>query len=262
MRTLLFALAVLPLSAGQDPVAARSAASAFARRGDWRGAESHQRQALQSCRPCTPEDVAVLRAELAGYLTLGGFPEAAIPLWNRSLAELPSGSRLRATSFLGLGVALHAAGRTREAQKAWATACQAPTNGILENAACRFNVAVVRMDTAPVWSEMEELLPILLTVDGAISRATVLLQTARAADIANRPNRAGALLDQADAVIVGELDEKHPFRAAVFNARAHLAVKSGDKKQAALWQKKARKLPEQSGWERGTVSIEELRGKP
>lgn len=86
MRTLLFALAVLPLSAGQDPVAARSAASAFARRGDWRGAEFQQRQALQSCRPCTPEDAAVLRAELAGYLTLGGFPEAAIPLWNRSLA--------------------------------------------------------------------------------------------------------------------------------------------------------------------------------
>ena len=186
MRTLLFVLAILPLSAGPDPAAARSA-SAAARRGDWRSAESLQRQALQSCRPCTPDDLAILRAELAGYLTLGGFPEAAIPLWNRSLADLPAASPLRPTSFLGLGVAFHAAGRVREARQAWVRACHAPTSDQLQNAACRFNIAVARMESAPVWSELEELLPVLLTVDGAISRATVLLQTARAAHLASQP---------------------------------------------------------------------------
>jgi len=262
MRTVLFVLIVLPLSAGQDPNAARTAAAASARRGDWRAAESHQRQALDSCSPCSLEDRAILRAELAGYFTLGGFPEAAIPLWRRSIEELPASSRLRGTSFLGLGVALHAAGRDREANRAWTTACEAPTNGRLENAACRFNVAVARMSIAPVWSDMEELLPILLTMEGALGRATVLLQTARAARLANQITRAGALLDQADAIIVAELDEKHPFRVAVFNSRAELAASNGDSKQAGAWQKKARKLPEKKGWERGTVSIEELKGKP
>ena len=262
MRTLLFVFAILPLAAGPDPAAARSAASASARRGDWRSAESHQRRALQSCRPCTPESLSILRAELAGYLTLGGFPEAAIPLWNRSLADLPAVSPLRPTSFLGLGVALHAAGRVREARQAWDRACHAPTGDQLQDAACRFNIAVARMDSASVWSEMEELLPVLLTFDGPISRATVLLQTARAAHLASQPNRALALLDQADAVIVRELDERHPFRASVFDARAQIAAKNGDNKQAKLWRKKAQKLPEPKGWDRGTVSIEELKGKP
>jgi len=261
MRTLLFVLTVLALSAGQDPAAARSAASASARRGDWRSAESHQRQALQSCDPCAPGDLAILRAELAGYLTLGGFPEAAIPLWNRSLAEISANSPLRSTAFLGLGVALHAAGRVREARQAWTNACHSPAIDQLQSAACRFNIAVARMDSAPVWSEMEELLPVLLTIDGAISRATVLLQTARAAQLANQPNRALALLDQADAVIVWELDESHPFRGTVFDARAQIAAKNGDNKQARLWRNKARKLPQAKGWDRGTVSIDELKGK-
>jgi tetratricopeptide (TPR) repeat protein len=262
MRTLLFFFAILPLSAGQDPGAARSAASAFAHRGDWRSAESHQRQALAACHSCSPEDRAVLRAELAGYLTLGGFPEAAIPLWKQSLAELPADSRLGPISFLGLGVALHAAGRTRDAQAAWTQACHAPANDTLENAACRFNVAAARMDSGDVWSEMEELLPVLLTVNGPISRATVLIQTARAAHMAGRFSRALTLLDRADTVIVGELDEKHPFRAMVFHARAEIAAKLGDRKEAKLWRKKAARLPGKNGWDRGTVSIEELKGKP
>src|SRR6187402_1810501 len=101
MRTLLFFAVILPLSAGQDPSAARSAASDSARRGDWRSAEAHQRQALQWCQPCSLDDLAILRGELAAYLTLGGFPEAAIALWNRSLAGLAADSRLRHTSFLG-----------------------------------------------------------------------------------------------------------------------------------------------------------------
>lgn len=262
MRTLLFFAVILPLSAGQDPSAARSAASAAARHGDWRSAESHQRQALQFCRLCSLDDLAILRGELAGYLTLGGFPEAAIALWNRSLADLPADSRLRPTSFLGLGVALHAAGRPREARKAWSQACGMQVRDKLEDAACRFNIAVARLGTAPVWSELEELLPVLLLAEGPLSRATVLLQTARAAQLAHQPDRAIALLDQADAVIIAELDEQHPFRASVFTTRAQIAAQNGDSKQAGLWKKKARKLPARKGWERGTVSIEELKGKP
>ncbi|MFN0102868.1 MAG: hypothetical protein ACKV2U_12345 [Bryobacteraceae bacterium] len=261
MRTLLF-FAILPLSSGENQHAARSAALASAHRGDWRSAETHQRQALESCASCSVEDRAVFRAELAGYLTLGGLPDAAVPLWKRSLVELPAGSRLVAASYLGLGVALHAAGRTAEARKAWTKACQSPTNDKLEDAACRFNVAVVRMDTAPVWSELEEILPILLTVNGPLSRVTALLQTARAAAFAGQTDRAVVLLDQADAVIVSELDEKHPFRASVFAARAQIATQNGDGKEARSWRKKAAKVPEKNGWDRGTVSIEELKGKP
>jgi tetratricopeptide (TPR) repeat protein len=262
MRTLLFLFAILPLSGAQDLADPRSAAVSSAGHGDWRSAESHQREALQSCRACTPEDRAVLRGELAGYLTLGGFPEAAIALWNRSLAEFPANSKLRPTSFLGLGVALFAAGHTREAQKAWEQACNTPHYDAVGDAACRFNLAVARMDSMPVWSELELLLPVLLTINGPISRVTVLLQTARAAQHENRPNRALALLDQAEAVLIGELDEKHPFRALIFGARAETAAQEGNRKQAKLWRKKARKLPAAKGWDRTTVSIEELKAKP
>jgi len=220
MRTILFFALILPLSAGQNPIAARSAASISARQGDWRSAEMHQREALQACRACSIEDLAVLRAELGNYLTLGGFPEAAIAAWNRSLAELPADSRLRPSSYLGLGVALHAAGRRREAEKAWGQACGHPLGDKLEDAACRFNVAVARMASEPVWSELEALLPTLLAVDGAVSRATILMQTARAAMLAQRFVRALGLLDQAESIIIIELDERHPFRAMVFESRA------------------------------------------
>ena len=262
MRTFLFFLLILPLSAGQDPIAARSAAIASARKGDWRSAESHQREALQACRACSIEEIAVLRAELANYLTLGGFPEAAIALWNRSLAELPADSRLGPSSYLGLGVALHAAGRGREADNAWEKACGHSLGNKLEDAACRFNVAVARMDSEPVWSELEALLPTLLAVDGAMSRATILMQTARAALLARQFDRALGLLDQAESVIVAELDARHPFRAMVYESRAEIAARAGDRKAAAQWNKKARQIPAAKGWERGTVSLEELKGKP
>ena len=262
MRVVFCLLAILPLSAGEDPHIGRDAALASARRGHWRAAESQQRAALAACRACTAEELAVLRAELAGYLTLGGFPEAAIPLWKQSLSELPQQSRLRATSLLGLGVAYQDAGRGADAKRAWEQACKAPLLDAIETAACRFNIAVARMDTAIVWSEMEEILPTLLTANGAISRATALLQTARAAALAGQGPRAAQLLDQADAVIVWELDPKHPFRAFVYHAQAQLAEKQGNGKEASAWRKKAAKVPEQKGWDRGTVSLEELRRGP
>lgn len=104
---------------------------------------------------------------------------------------------------------------------------------------------------------MEERLPILLTIDGPINRATVLLQTARAAISANRASRARLLLDQANAVITRELHPKHPFLAIAYDLEAQLAANTGDNKLAQLWRKKAAKLPEGKGWDRGTVSIGE-----
>ncbi len=262
MRTLLFFVDVLSLSAGQDPTNGRLAALAAAHRGDWRTAEDQQRQALDACRECTPEARAVLRAELAGYLTLGGFPEAAVALWRQSLQSLPVDSPLRAATYLGLGVALHSAGHTAEAGKVWRQACAGTENGSIDNTACRFNVAVASMETAPVWSELETILPLLMTINGPLSRATVLMQTARAAILANQPERARLLLAQADAVITLELNPKHPFLAIVYRLEAQLAAKTGDNKQVKLWRKKASKLPEGKGWDRGTVSIEEWKGKP
>jgi hypothetical protein len=256
MRTILFFFAILPLSAGTDPSAARSAAAAAARVGDWRGAELYQREALRACHRCTVEDLALLRSELATFLTLGGFPEAAIPLCQRSIAELPLGSPLRAASYLGLGVAYHAARRVNDARKAWNLACESSASGTLEHAACRFNIAVAQMD-ATTWSEVERLLPVLLTVEGPVSRATILIHAARAAVLAKKPGRAVSLLDRADA----ELNDTHPFRAQIFMARAEVASLQGDRKQSNLWRKKARKLPQKSGWERATVSLDELKGK-
>lgn len=258
----MFLLAILPLSAGEDPGAARSAAQSAARRGDWRSAETHGREALRSCLACTVEERAILRGELAGYLTLGGFPEAAIPLWRQSLLELPVGSsRLRVVAELGLGVAFHAGGRAAAAEKAWARACGLPGVPAVERAACRFNLAAARMESGMVWGELEEILPVLLTVPGAVSRATALLQTARAATLEGKTARAWALLDEAEGVIVRELDERHPFRSAVYEARAEVAARRGDGKEAKLWRRKAARMPETKGWERGTVSVEGLRGK-
>lgn len=261
MRTLLFFFAVLSLSAGQDPNSGRMAAIAAAHRGDWRAAEEHERRALAACRDCSPEVQAVLRAELAGYLTLGGFPEAAAALWRQSLQSLPANSPHRAAAYLGLGVALHSAGHTTDAAKAWRMACAAAENDTVANAACRFNVAVARMDAEPVWSELESVLPVLMTIDGPLSRATVLLQTARAAIGANQSKRARLLLAQADVVITQELHPQHPFLAIVYQTESQLAAIAGDQKQAKLWRKKAAKLPAGKGWDRATVSLDELKGK-
>jgi tetratricopeptide (TPR) repeat protein len=261
MRGILYLAAVLLLSAQQDLNSGRLAALAAAHRGDWRSAEQLQRRVVEACRACSPEDRAIVRAELAGYLTLGNFPEAAIPLWKQTIAELPAASPLYAGAYLGLGVALFAAGQPRQAHQAWDSACSHPSASTLESAACRFNVAVARPESAASWSEMEHLLPVLLPSIGPLGRATVLLQTAHAAQSAGQPARALALLNQAESVVTGELNPNHPFRGAVFQTRATIAAAAGDKKQARLWRKKAEKLPMEKQWDRGTVSIEELRGK-
>lgn len=259
MRIVFLLCLLLPLSSGEEsPAARRAAATASARLGHWRSAEADQRRALELCPDCSPEDRAVLRSELATYLVLGGFPEAAAPLWKRSLAELPATSPLIATQYIGLGVALLAAGHAAEARAAWDKACRAAGNDKFEDAACRFNIAVLRAD----WSELESLLPTLLTVPGALTRATALLQTARAAITAGHPARASLLLDQADAVILWELSPSHPFRAAVYDARARLAETTGHAREAKLWRRKAQKENSAERYPSGAVSIKELKRRP
>lgn len=257
----MFLFTLLPLTAGEESGAARSAARISALRGDWRTAETEQRRALALCRGCTPEELAGLRADLAGYLTLGGFPEAAIPLWKTSIAELAEGSPMAAVSQIGLGVSLHAAGRAAEAERVWAQACRTALADKAEDAACRFNIAVARMETAPVWGELEELLPVLLSEAGPMGRVTALLQTARGAIAVGRLSRAAELLDQAEGTISEALDARHPFRRLVYEARAGMAEREGKRKEAREWRKKALRAVERNGWERGTVSVEELRGK-
>lgn len=215
--------------------------------------------ALHACHSCSVDELALLRGELAGYLVLGGFPEAAAPLWRQTLRELPERSASRPAASLGLGVALPATGRDAEAARAWSLACREPLADAQEDAACRFNVAVARMDSQLVWSEMEQLLPTLLSAPGPLSRATALLQTARAASRADKSDRALQLLEQAESLIVRDLDPGHPFRATVYAIRAEVAEHTGDSKQARLWRKKANKSPDRGGWSRGTVSLDELK---
>jgi len=249
---------LLPLLRGGDtPAVHRAAAMELARQGDWRAAEERQREAMAACASCDAETRMGLRAELAAYLVLGGFPEAAAPLWRQSLAELAADSPSRTTALLGLGVALHAAGRTADAAKAWEEACLRAEED-RERAACQFNIAVAKMEREPVWSELEELLPVLLTAPGPMSRATALLQTARAAAWAGRRNRAMELLARAEAVVRDELSARHPFLADIFHARAE----ASEEKEAKAWRKRAARAASGRGWERGTVSAAELKKKP
>lgn len=261
MKITLFVLTLLPLSAGDAPGEGRAAASAAARRGDWRGAEYHQQQALSACGRCGAEDRFVLRAELAGYLVLGGFPEAAIPIWRRSLLELPEESPSREIAEIGLGVALYAAGRLAEASGPWSRACGAARTASPKDAACRFNLAVSRMEVIDAWPELETILPILQKSSGPITRTTALLQTARAALLAGKLSRADDLLNQADLLIVTELNARHPFRAMVYETRALLADKKGERKAGKAWRRKAAAVPQRGEWERATVSMDELKGK-
>jgi tetratricopeptide (TPR) repeat protein len=260
----IFTLAILltPLCAGEhpagSPAAYRDAAATAARQGDWRSAEEQQRAALNACRQCAAAERAVLRGELAGYLTLGGFPEAAITTWKHSLAELPPTDPHYTFAQLGLGVAFHAAGRVAEAMAIWQRACP---DVLEENTrlACRFNAAVNRIGTAPAWGELEEILPSLLALASPVNRTTALLQTARAAIAEGRFPRAGDLLDQAEAILDAELAARHPFRATLYEERASLAAAQGHRKVARQWQKKAASLSAGGGWERGSVSVDDLR---
>lgn len=259
------ALLAAASAAAQTPAAVaanRAAAALAASRGQWRQAETSQRLALDACRDCVPEDRAILRAELAGYLTLGGFPQAAVALWKHSLAELPPGSPELPAAHIGLGVALYTAGHREDAQKAWKLACFTGTLEPLAAAACRFNVAVARMDAGPIWSELEEVLPTILAAPGASNRATALLQTAAAALAVGRHDRAGLLIDQAEAVVTAELDPRHPFLAIAYALRARLADARGDARLARSWRKKAAAIPNANGWNSHTVSIDDLKEKP
>ncbi len=255
-------LLLQPLRAGEhpagSPAAYREAAATAARQGDWRRAEEQQRAALDACRGCAAAERAVLRGELAGYLTLGGFPEAAMAAWKHSLAELRPGEPQHTFAQLGLGVALHAAGRSAEAAAIWKRACPEALEANVR-LACRFNAAADRIGTAPAWGELEELLPSLLALPSAVNRTTALLQVARAALAEGRLPRAGQLLDQAEAVLDQELGPGHPFRTALYEERAALATARGDRKLSRQWHKKAASLPHGGGWERGSVSLGDLR---
>jgi hypothetical protein len=125
--------------------------------------------------------------------------------------------------------------------------------------ACRFNAAVNRIGTAPAWGELEEILPSLLALASPVNRTTALLQTARAAIAEGRFPRAGDLLDQAEAILDAELAARHPFRATLYEERASLAAAQGHRKVARQWQKKAASLSAGGGWERGSVSVDDLR---
>lgn len=260
----IFTLAMLltPLCAGESPtgsaVATRAAAAEAARQGNWRRAEEQQRAAIAACVQCSLAERTALRSELAGYLTLGGFPEAAIATWRQLLAELRPGEPQHTFAELGLGVALHAAGRSAEARAVWQRACLEVIDVNLR-LACRFNSAVERIGTGPAWGELEEILPQLLALSGPVNRTTALLQTARAAIAEGQLPRAGQLLDQAEAILDRELAPHHPFRAELYEERAALAMAQGERKIARQWQKKAASLSAAGGWERGSVSVDDLR---
>ena len=204
------------------------------------------------------EELAILRAELAGVLVHGGFPEGAIAVWRQAIVAAGPSAALRAMAESGLGVALYTAGRQAEAERVWVRACKALAGYAEEQASCRFNLAVARMERENVWGELEELLPVLLRVEGALSRATALLQTARSAYRAGEFGRARTLAEQAEAVVGGELSAEHPLMGSVYAIRAEIAETRGSLKEARQWRKKAAR-PRGEGWNKGSVSVEELK---
>lgn len=256
-------LALVPALHGGDRAAVESCAKARAeiKRGRWLAAESHYRTALAACGGCTVEEKLVLRSELATALVHGGFAEAAVAEWRRSMAEIDAAPELRAIAESGLGVALFATGRRIEAERVWRKACGSLDGFALAQASCRFNLAVARMDRENVWGELEELLPVVLDVEGAIYRATALLQTSRAALRAGEIGRARTLAERAETVVRSELDGEHPVMGSVYAIRAEIAEASGLGREAKEWRKKLAR-PRGEGWKAGSVSVEELRRKP
>ena len=92
--------------------------------------------------------------------------------------------------WLAYNAALEAAGHPADAAKAWSQACAAAEPGSTEQAACRFNIATARIGAPGNWSEMESLLPVLLRVPGAHTRARARARTrARARARARAPPR-------------------------------------------------------------------------
>lgn len=253
-------LALVPALHGGDRLAEESCAKARAeaKMGRWRAAEGHYRTAIAACGECTIEETTILRAELAGVLVHGGYPEAAVAVWRQAIVAAKDAGALRAMVESGLGVALFAAGRHAEAERVWVKACRALEGYAMEQASCRFNLAVARMERADVWGELEELLPVLMRVEGALSRTTALLQTARAACRAGEVGRARTLAEQAEAVVRGELIAEHPLMGSVYEIRAEIAEARGGWKEARAWRKKAAR-PRGEGWKKGSVSVEELK---
>ena len=260
MGLIVLFLALVPALYGGDRVAEESCAKARAeaKLGRWRAAEGHYRTALAACAGCSVEEMTILRAELAGVLVHGGFPEAAVAVWRQAIVAVGSSTPLRAMAESGFGVALYAAGRQVEAERVWVRACAGLDGFAVEQASCRFNLAVARMDRENVWGELEELLPVLLRVEGALSRTTALLQTARAAWRAGEVGRARTLAEQAEAVVHAELFGEHPLMGSVYEIRAEIAEARGLVKEAKAWRKKAAR-PRGEGWKRESVGVEELK---
>lgn len=245
---------------GSDDVdSLRRHAAGFARAGDFQRATADQEKALLDCQKsgllCPSADVAVLRAELAGYYVQGGYPEAAIPLWRRNILQTNPDEPMHNVSRLGLAVALFSAGNQKMAVKMWTELCHKLRPASLEAASCRFSLAVAGKDHQPVWSELEQLLPRLMQAPGAQTRVTALLQTADAARLEGRRGRALNLVQQAQGIIETELGSGHPDLAWVYHLRA--ALNPGEAKR---WNKLARRSAEKSrGWQRPSVSVADLR---
>jgi len=257
---LILFLALVPALHGGDRRAEEFCAKARAevKLGRWRTAGAHYREAISACAGCSVEEVTILRAELANVLVHGGFPEAGAAVWRQAIEGAGDSAALRAMAESGLGVALFAAGRSADAERVWRRACQALDGYEVEQASCRFNLAVARMDSAPVWSELEVLLPVLMRVEGAITRVTALLQTARAAQRAGESGRARTLAEQADAIVRAEMFAEHPVMGSVYAVRAEIAEARGLYKEAREWRKKAAR-PRGEGWKKESVSVEELK---
>lgn len=273
MRTLFcLAVSLAALAAPQKSKALelRSQAMRQVQVGDWKKAESLAASAVEACRDenCPSGDLAVLEAEQAGILVHGGFPQAAIPLWRRALTHAGTGAdatRLRASLLLGLGTAFDAAGQSARAIETWGKACPMLAGFEPEYASCRFNLAVANRDAAAAWSEMESLLPTLLTAESALTRAVALTQTAQAAASAAQPERAHLLAEQAEAVIAAELSPQHPALAGAYSAHALAAHAAGDRKLARRWDNKARALLQYNSsrsWTQATVPAKELGRDP
>ncbi|MBM3784174.1 MAG: hypothetical protein FJW30_07420 [Acidobacteria bacterium] len=223
-------------------------------RGEWKVAENAYFSALLACAQCSPEAKLILRSELANVLVHGGSPEAAAAQWRRAMLEIEGlDPRLKAVAESGLAVALYTGGHKAEANRYWGRACVRLEGLNPEHAACRFNAAVARMESENVWSELEELLPSMLTVDSPATRTTARLQTARAAAVAGAHGRAKTLAEQAGA----ELASDHPLMDTVYGVKAEIAEARGASKEAKVWRKKVR-----AGINTGRVSADQWRRKP
>jgi hypothetical protein len=112
---------------------------------------------------------------------------------------------------------------------------------------------------------MESLLPVLLRVESAFTRANALAHTAAAAARAGRSERALELAGQAESVVLAELAPRHPALAGAWAARALAARTAGDHKSARRWENKLRALARENAaksWPSSAVGLKELGREP